>query len=191
MENSLQYFRALEQLDAIHKEDPRLEGGVPQELLYAQHMTAKLCELDPYASEALLLAARAQHIRRWSIARESFPEGPVGYKQWRRALTNMHVEVAGNTLETVGYDLSTIVRTQALIRKENFKHDEESQLLEDIVCLVFLEHEFPAFAAKYPEAKVLDIVRKTWNKMSSKGQQEALKLSFGTTAKDLVMRAVA
>lgn len=191
MENSLQYFRAIEQLDAIHREDPRLEGGVPQELLYAQHMTAKLCELDPYASETLLLAARAQHIRRWSIPREKFPEGPVGYKQWRRALTNLHVEVAGSTLEAVGYDLSTIVRTQALIRKENYKHDVESQLLEDVVCLVFLEFEFPSFAAKYPDEKVLDILRKTWSKMSSRGQRKALKLSFGPTAMDLVMRAVA
>lgn len=191
MENSLQFFRAIEALDAIHAEDPRLEEGTPQELLYAQRMSDCLHRLDPYASEALMLAARAQHLRRWSIARESFPLGPVGYKRWRKALTDMHVQVSSATLKDVGYDMSTIGRVEALIRKEHLKGDAESQLLEDVVCLLFLEHEFPAFAARHENDKVVDILRKTWSKMSARGHTEAFKLSWGKSAQDLVLQAVA
>ncbi len=191
MENSLQYFRALEAIDAIHAEDPRTEDNIPQELLYAQRMTACLHKLDPYASEALLLAARCQHLRRWAIDRNAFPQGAAGYKQWRKALTELHVEIADCMLNSIGYDRTTIERVNALIRKEKLKLDKESQILEDAVCLVFLEFEFSSFAAKHPEEKVLDILRKTWAKMSPNGQSHALKYSLHQLAMDLVQKAIA
>lgn len=178
-------------LDAFNAQDPRSEQGVAKELLYARRMSEWLDRLCPNASDELRLAARAQHIGRWMIARTAYPEGPLGYKQWRAALTKLHAETAAELLAQAGLAAESVARVQALIRKERLKSDADSQLLEDVVCLVFLENYFAEFSAKHDPEKVVDILRKTWKKMGAQGQAEALKLPMGAEAQALVARALA
>lgn len=184
--------QAFGRIDAANAEDPNrvLVDGMPRpkELVYSEQMTAWLTRLAPEASEALQLAARAQHIRRWAIPRSTFPEGREGYKQWRRERAKFHADTAGDILRLAGYDEATVNRVQSLLRKEKLKVDPESQLLEDVACLVFLEGYFADFASRYQEneEKIVDIVRKTWIKMSERGHQEALKLPLSEEAKRIV-----
>lgn len=177
------FERALARIDAIHAEDP--ESGVaagvsgPRELLYAQHMTDMLRRFAPDASEALKLAVRCQHIRRWEIPRSSYPATPAGYKAWRARLLVRQAEVASAILRETGYDAEMVSRVAKLIRKEGIKRDDEAQRLEDVAALVFLEHYLAGFAAAhhdYDEAKLLDILRKTLRKMSAAGRSAALSL---------------
>ena len=182
---------ALARIDAAHAEDPEKEDGQAKELVYAQRMSAWLAKLLPQASEALQLAVRCQHLRRWTIPRASFPEGKVGYLSWRKQESLAHAALAGELLAQAGYDAEVVKRVQPLIKKERIKHDAEAQALEDVTCLVFLEFEFAPFAAKHPDDKVIDILRKTWPKMSAQGQQEALKLPLPASLKKLVERALA
>ena len=189
-------FRAaMARIDAANGEDPNREvvGGVeqPEELVYARRMSAWLERLAPDASEALRLAARAQHIRRWSIPRRDYPMDRAGYHRWRSTLYRFHAEAAGVILADVGYDAATIAGVQALIRKEKVKSDPEMQTLEDVVCLVFLENYFTDFSAKHDAAKVVEIVRKTWRKMSPRGQQAASGLPLPPAARSLVEQALA
>ena len=139
-------------------------------------MTAWLERLAPDASEALRLAARGQHICRWTIPRDSYPMDRAGYLRWRNECKRMHAEKLGEILKEVGYDQATIDRVQSLVRKERLKADPETQLLEDVICLVFLENYFADFSRQHDEAKLIDIVRKTWKKMSPQGHEAALKL---------------
>jgi hypothetical protein len=175
------FERALEQIDAAHREDPthaRFEGqDHPAEWLYARRMAEWLAKLEPQASEALRLAVRCQHIRRWTIPRTSFPMTRPGYLQWRSTLARFHAEQAGEILRGVGYDEQAIARVQSLVRKERLASDPEAQTLEDAACLVFLEGEFVDFARRHDAEKVEGILRKTWRKMSEKGRAEALKLA--------------
>ena len=140
-------------------------------------MTGWLDRLVPEASEALRLAARAQHIERWSIPRHEYPEGKKGYLLWRTILYRYHAERAGEILSTVGYDPATIDRVGAFLQKKRLRSDAEVQTLEDAACLVFLENYFADFSKKHDEAKIVDIVRKTWAKMSANGHGAALELA--------------
>jgi hypothetical protein len=142
-------------------------------------MAEWLARLEPDASEALRLAVRCQHIRRWTIPRASFPMTRPGYLQWRSTLARFHAEQAGEILRGVGYDEETVARVQSLVRKERLASDPEAQALEDAACLVFLEGEFVDFARKHDAQKVEGILRKTWRKMSDRGKAEALKLAGG------------
>jgi hypothetical protein len=177
------FARAVELIDAAHREDPsyaQSEGETyPAEWLYARRMAEWLARLEPDASEALRLAVRCQHIRRWTIPRASFPMTRPGYLQWRSTLGRFHAEQAGEILRGVGYDEHTIARVQSLVRKERLASDAEAQALEDAACLVFLEGEFVDFARKHDAQKVEGILRKTWRKVSEKGRAEALKLAAG------------
>lgn len=185
------FERAVAGIDAAHVEDPaRAADGRARELVYAERMSARLAAFAPQASEALRLAARAQHIRRWAIRRADYPAGPAGYRQWRTEEAAAHARTAAQILSSAGYDEATIARVQSLLRKERLKADPEAQLLEDVICLVFLEHEFADFAAKHEEAKVVDILRKTWRKMSPGGQQAALSLPLPPARRALVERAL-
>ena len=177
---------AIARIDAVHAEDPE-----QKELIYAQRMSSWLEQLAPQASEALRLAVRCQHLRRWAIARSDYPEGKVGYLRWRKEESLAHAALAGELLLKAGYDVVEVKRVQSLVKKEAIKHDAEAQTLEDVTCLVFLEHELAAFAAKHPEAKVVDILRKTWPKMSARGQQAALALRLPAPLRALVEKAVA
>lgn len=162
----------------------------PKELLYSQRMTRKLLQFEPNASKALQIAARAQHICRWQIARDEYPMDRVGYLKWRETLKKMHAEITSEILTKVGYDAQYIERVSQLITKKLIKKNEESQTLEDTVCLVFLDYYFEEFAAKHDDEKVIDILQKTWKKMSEKGHEAALKLSFSNKNLQLVNKAI-
>ena len=183
---------ALGRIDAVHAEDPEKNAeGKPKELAYAQRMSAWLEQLAPNASEALKLAVRCQHLRRWALPRSAFPEGKVGYLRWRKEESLAHAALAAEILGAAGYGTEAVKRVQSLIKKERIKHDPEAQLLENTTCLAFLELEFEAFARKHDEAKVVDILRKTWAKMSPAGQRAALGLQLPSQLRALVAKALA
>ena len=185
---------ALARFDQANAEDPNREliGDTPQpkELVYAQRMTAWLDRLAPDASEPLRLAARCQHIRRWVIARSEFPPGRDGYRRWRTTLAAYHAQTAGAILREAGYGDATVARVEALVRKVRLKADADTQTLEDVICLVFLEHYLPAFANQHDDAKLVDILRKTWRKMSERGRSAALELDLAPEIRTLVERAI-
>ncbi len=162
----------------------------PKELLYSQRMTRKLLQFKPDASKALQIAARAQHICRWKIPRDAYPMDRVGYLKWRETLKKMHADLTSDILKKVGYDAQFDDRIRKIILKKLIKKNEESQALEDTICLVFLDYYFDEFAEKHPDEKVIDILQKTWVKMSDEGQQEALKLNFSDTSLALVKQAI-
>ncbi|QIX62215.1 DUF4202 domain-containing protein [Hymenobacter sp. BT18] len=193
---SARFAAALEKFDALNGEDPNqdtdAEGRAwPKELLYGHRMSACLARVAPAAPEAVQLAARGQHIRRWAIPRQDFPMDRAGYHQWRNSLKKYHAEVAGQILAEVGYDEATIARVQALLQKQQLTRDADVQLLEDVICLVFLEYYFLDFARQHPEEKIIDIVQKTWRKMSAQGQALALQLPLPAEAQSLVAKALA
>lgn len=185
---------ALERIDAANSEDPNtvvFEGQeYPKELLYGRRMSCWLERLAPDASEPLRLAARAQHICRWMIPRDSYPMNRIGYLKWRKDLGKFHAKKASDILREVGYDEETVARVQALLRKEKLKTDLEMQLLEDVICLVFLAYYFEDFATGYDEDKLIDIIRKTWKKMSPRGHKAALELDLSTDARALIGKAL-
>jgi hypothetical protein len=174
--------KALALFDAANALDPNLEdaGGQlrPKELLYAERMSAMLQRFAPTASETVQLAVRAQHIQRWTVPRNSYPMTPVGYKQWRTGLYKFHAETAGALMRDAGYDEDTIEQVERIVAKKGIKVNDDTQLLEDIASLVFIEHYLTTFAAQHPEydeAKWCDIIRKTWQKMSAEARDFALK----------------
>lgn len=185
---------AFRRFDAANKKDPNTEEfqgkTYPKELLYAIRMTEKLNEFAPEAPEALLLTARCQHIQRWEIQRESYDMNRVGYLKWRQDLKKFHAEIATSILGEVGYDEETIAKVAFLLEKKQLKKNENTQTLEDVICLVFLEHYFEPFSKEHPQDKIIDILQKTWRKMSEKGQQAALKLPLSKNALELVSKAI-
>lgn len=186
---------ALEAFDRVNAADPHLEfvdgQEIPKELVYGRRMSEWLERLYPGASEALRLAARCQHIERWVRPRETYPSGRVGYLTWRRDLKRYHAERAGEILSGLGYPESVISRVQALVRKERLRQDEEAQILEDVVCVVFLAHYVSDFAQKHRSDKVAEILRKTWAKMSPLGHRAALALPLDDGLKALLDLALA
>ncbi len=184
--------RCMEMFDAANAEDPnRGPDGVPTELAYARRMSSWLGRLDPDAPREVRLAARAQHIRRWQVPRDSYPSGRAGYLKWRRNLLRFHADTAGAIMRDCGLDGSTVARVQAIIRKERFKIDPWAQLLEDVACLVFLEHYFDAFADKQDRDSMIGILRKTWRKMSETGQVEAGTIEYTPRCAELIHAALA
>lgn len=171
---------AIAAIDAANARDPnRVEvAGVaePAELVYGRRMSETLARLAPDASAHLQIAARGQHIERWTSPRKSYPEGRAGYLKWRKDLKDFHASRVAEIMAAAGYGADDIARVGALVRKERLKLDGEAQMLEDVVCVVFLEHYVDAFMAKTDEAKLADILAKTWAKMSPLGHAHALKL---------------
>lgn len=194
MIKSSRFNKAIELFDEANGEDPNFEeyNGLkyPKELLYAKRMTDKLNEFDSSADEALQLAVRCQHLRRWEIPREDFEMNRVGYLQWRNRLKSFHAEGAAQILEEAGYGKETIDRVKFLLLKKQLKKDQVTQTLEDVICLVFLEFYFEKFSFKYKEDKLIDILRKTWRKMSDKGQKGALELNFSDRSLNLIEKAL-
>ena len=184
--------RTIAAIDAVHAGDPEKDAaGEAKELVYARRMSAWLEKLAPDAPEPLRLAVRCQHLRRWAIARSDYPEGKVGYLRWRKEELLAHAALAGEILGEAGYDADTVKRVQSLVKKERLKHDPEAQTLEDATCLAFLELDFADFAAKHPDEKVIDILRKTWPKMSPRGHEAALALQLPAPLRALVEKALA
>lgn len=188
------FDKAIRLFDKANANDPNVvdfEGkSYPKELLYGLRMTNKLEDFAPDASEAVKLAARCQHICRWEIPRESYPMDRIGYLTWRKSLYKFHATKAAEILNEVGFDNQLIENVCFLLEKKQLKRNDETQLLEDVICLVFLEYYFEPFAAKYKEEKLIDILQKTWKKMSDKGQQAALKLPLSTKIKKLLEKAL-
>lgn len=187
------FDRAIAGFDAQNAQDPNRDpqSGRPKELVYAERMTHWLEKLAPQASEALRLAVRAQHIRRWDIPRDGYPMDRIGYLKWRTDLKHVHAKLAGEILRDTGYDAVTVGRVQSMLRKERLKEDAEAQTLEDVACLVFLENYFADFAKGHDAEKVISILRKTWKKMSPKGQAAALGIDMPKDARALVEKALA
>ncbi len=196
--NIPRFEQAFVKFDAANAADPNqdvFEGVTyPKELLYAKRMTAMLKHFKPDASETLHLAARCQHICRWKISRNNYPMDRVGYKCWRIELYKFHGETAGGIMREVGYDEEMIANVQALLRKEKLKTNPESQILEDVVGLVFLQYYLVDFVSKYThfeEEKLLNILRKTWKKMSEKGHITALKFNFPPELEAVIHKVLA
>lgn len=182
-------------IDAANAKDPRttlVDGSEqPYELVYGQRMSAALAAFAPASAPALQLAARAQHLERWAIPRSDYPMDRVGYLRWRNDQKKRHAERAAELLEPLGFSAATIERVQFLLQKKQLKRDAETQTLEDVICLVFLKHYALEFAAEHPEKKVIDILQKTWAKMSASGQQAALQLPLDAAVRGLVEKALA
>ena len=179
------FIRAIELFDEANSQDPNKETANgetwPKELLYSQRMSEMLERYVPDADDAVKLAVHAQHIERWKSPRSDFPEGRQGYLQWRTGLYKYHAETAGKYLSEAGYDNEFIERVKKAVGKRALKVNPDTQLLEDTANLVFIEHYMLAFAEKHPEyseEKWLDIIRKTWKKMSERAQQFALSGSI-------------
>jgi hypothetical protein len=184
-------------IDAANGDDPRkvvVDGRErPFEVIYAERMTARLASTYPQASELLKIAARAQHLRRWDIARENFPLGRHGYNDWRKECRMHHARLVADLMREHGYDEASIAHVGSLIRKEQLKKDPESQALENIAAIVFLEHYFDEFHAKYADYdddKIIDILGKTLCKMSPKGHAAALALPLAERTRQLVNAAI-
>jgi hypothetical protein len=185
------FAQAIARFDAAHAEDPEKDStGRPKELAYAERMSEWLEKLTPDAPEALRLAARCQHIRRWAIRRSDYAEGAAGYRKWRLDEAAAHALVAKEILLSAGYHAQIVERVQSLVRKEKLKQDPETQLLEDAICLVFLENYFAEFAQKHDEVKLVEILRKTWRKMSPRGQAAALELNLPSPLRRIIEKAV-
>lgn len=161
-----------------------------KELLYAKRMSQKLLQFKADASEELQIAARAQHICRWKIARDEFPMDRVGYLKWRETLKRMHAEITKEILTEVGYHKEFIDRVSFLINKKMIKKDDESQTMEDVICLVFLEYYFEEFASKHEDKKIISILQKTWGKMSKQGHNFALNLNYSDKSLALIKQAL-
>src|SRR5690606_33808005 len=146
--------------------------------------------LQPEASEPLQLAARSQHLCRWEIPRESYPAGRAGYLRWRRDLQQFHARKSAAILTEVGYDPETIARVQALNLKRDLGRDPECQVLEDALCLVFLQFQFSELASRTDDPTMINALAKTWAKMSERARAEALKLDYGPRERELLERAL-
>ncbi len=181
--DQLRFNKTIADFDALNAQDPNkvIVDGIekPKELVYAQRMTEMLERYAPEASESLKLATRAQHIKRWTIPRNDFPMTKPGYLQWRSKLKSYHAETAATILKDNGYDEETIEKVSILLKKEHLRANPDTQTLEDVIVLAFLEHDLEAFVEKYsdyPEEKFLTILRKSYLKMSDKGRAAALSL---------------
>jgi len=192
---SARFETAVARIDAYNAGDPNQETvdgrAEPKEVVYGRRMTAWLARLAPDAPEPLRLAVRAQHIGRWEIPRTAYPEGRIGYLQWRTDLKKHHAAIAGRILAEVGYGAPEIERVQALLKKDRLKTDPDAQCLEDTACLVFLEHYFAGFAPQHDADKVVGILRKTWGKMSPRGQELARTIDLPGPARALLEQALA
>lgn len=188
------FQKACAWIDAENEQDPNQEidqlKSFPKELLYSNRMYTKLMDFYPKASEAIQIASKAQHICRWKIARESYPMDRVGYLKWREDLKKFHAKTTAAILEKAGYDETFIARVSFLIEKKLLKKDTETQLLEDVICLVFLEYYLEPFVAKHDTEKLKNIILKSWNKMSENGQKEALKIKYSSASLQLIKEAI-
>lgn len=188
------FEQAIAAIDAANADDPEtlVVRGVrrPKELAHAELMTERVLELDSDADEAQLLAARAHHLRRWSIPRSSFPDGRAGYLRWRTTLNRQHAADVGAILADAGYDATTIERVQRIIRKDGLKTDAAVQTHEDALCLVFLETQLLEILDRLGDDKSVDVIAKTLRKMSQKGIDVALGLPLDARARTAVLRAM-
>ncbi len=193
------YARTIASIDAANAADPRMDSAdgkpVPRELLYGQRMTEMIERFAPQADEVQKISVRGQHIQRWKTPRDSYPMTREGYLQWRTGLYKFHAETVGRLMEEAGYDSASVERAKQAVGKRGLKVNPDTQLLEDVTDLVFIEHymlEFAGQHAEYTEEKWLDIIRKTWKKMSPRAHEFALsgKLKLPAPLVPLITKAV-
>jgi hypothetical protein len=186
--------RAIALFRAENSQDPKLvlDRGAPRprELVDAERLVVWVARLEPDASEALTLASHCQHLRRWESPRESYEPGRIGYLKWRKDLARFHADNAVRILREAGYDSDVIEAVRAINLKQGLRTNPDVQTMEDALCLSFLEHELEEFAQKHPDDKVVDIIAKTWRKMSERAQMAALKLPLPGHARRLVEHAL-
>ena len=181
-------------IDDINKQDPNQskinQKTCPKELIYGQLMSQCLHTYWPEANVCLQVAVRGQHIKRWHIPRSEFPIGKVGYLKWRKTLGIFHAQTTKELMISSGFSEIDAEKTAAIIRKEKLKLNTDSQTLEDVACLVFLQYYFDPFAAKHDDQKIIRIIRLTWNKMSPQGHEIALTLTLPPHLAALVNKAL-
>jgi hypothetical protein len=184
----------LSAIDDINKEDPNQseinQKTSPKELIYGQLMSQCLHDYWPNANVCLQVAVRGQHIKRWHIPRDQFPLGKAGYLKWRKTLGQFHAQTTKELMLNASFSEIDAEKTAAIIRKEKLKTNADSQTLEDVACLVFLQYYFDPFAAKHDDEKVIRIIRLTWNKMSPRGHEIALSLTLPPHLAALVNKAL-
>jgi hypothetical protein len=189
------YARARQLIDTAHSADPKkADDGRPAELVYADRMESWVAKLVADAGPLLRLAARSQHLERWSVPRATFPMDRPGYLQWRKSLYKKQADRARELVLQAGVAAPEADELAGWVAKTSLKTNAGSQALEDAACLVFLENEIEAFAAQhadYPREKFVDILRKTWKKMSPAGQKAALGLTLPPAIAALVKDALA
>jgi len=194
LSNGERFLSAIETIDQINEADPNRISVSGIEISYELHFSRLLFEkalhLREDASEALLLAARSQHICRWEMPRGDYPEGRAGYLRWRADLKRFHADRTASILSDLGYDEETIQSVRTINLKQDLKGNPECQTMEDALCLVFLEFQFPEFRRKTDDEKMVSILRKTWAKMSDQGRQAALGLKLGEDETRLVGMAL-
>ncbi len=192
--DSARFAEAIRRFDAENSRDPNMEivngQSHPRELIYARWLTDWVIKLSTNASEPLRLAARCQHICRWLIPRDKYPMDKPSYLRWRADLKKFHADKSGGILREVGYDEETVQRVQELNLKKNFPNDPEVCVLEDALCLVFLERQLAPLAAKADDEKMINALQKSWKKMTTTARAEALKLNYAPREKSLIERAL-
>ena len=178
-QDNARFQAAILRFDAENQKDPRrikYKGAeYPKGVLYSRQLTRWVERLDPNASEAVRLAARCQNLRQWEVPRENYPKNRLGYLQWRQALAQFHKTLSSQILSEAGYDASMQKRVQALLQKKESSRNQGLQILQDAICLLFLEHEFSEFAQRICVAKFARIIRRMWDGMSSGAQQIAVE----------------
>ena len=186
--------KAFELFDQYNSQDPKQyiwDGKTyPQELFLAQQLYQWVLKLEPTAAEPLLLASRCQHIGRWEVPRDTYPDGKAGYLNWRSNLAKYHAQKAEELLLQAGYDKETISKVKQINLKQQIKSDSEVKTMENALCLVFLRFEFEDFLQKHDEAKIIRILQKTWAKMSDAGRDVALSLNFSPKAGEIIKKAL-
>ena len=186
--------KAFTLFDAYNKQSPEciMWNGeeFPAEYFYALKLYDWVNKLEPHAPETLLLASRSQHIGRWEIARASYPEGRAGYLKWRSDLSKFHAQKSSEIMLEAGYGSEIIDRVKQILLKQRIKADDEVQTMENALCLVFLEFQYDDLIQKLSREKMIDVLRKTWAKMSDPGREAALSLKYSQKGSELIHEAL-
>ncbi len=189
----MRYQKLISEIDRLNSQDPnkvQINGTkIGKELLYSHRMLARLLSMAPDAPETLKIAVYGQHITRWKIPRKSFPENRSGYLQWRKALANYHAQNLSTLMLDAGYSEREAEQVCRLVTKKDLARDFHTQTLEDVACLVFLEYYLAPMQEKHSQEKLIQVLRKTWRKMSDRGQKLALELTYSEEQRSLIHRA--
>ena len=195
MTSSLRLDKLLAQIDILNLQDPHTinteeYGLITKEVLYSKRMQKRLQRFIEDANEHLVIAAYCQHVKRWAIPRSDYPMDKAGYKKWRSDLGLFHANTTADTMRQFAYSEEDIERVKYLLQKKGLKRDADTQTLEDVICLVFLEFYLDDFAKKHDDDKLVDIIKKTWRKMSDDGHSAALSLPLAPHLLALVKKAL-